>query len=110
MADDQLRLDPNHALGGARDLTASGKNLTGRRADLGNEIAALSAARPWGKDDIGAAFDKEYAPMVDKVLQAWTQIAAYVEGLGYAAAQSVQENTQTDNASGLRVSHVQKKF
>ena len=103
MPDGQLWLEPQRVLDGARGLAASGENLSSQRAGAGNELAASSAGRPWGKDQVGAAFEKEYRPMEQKVLQAWEQIAAYVEGLGQAAAQSAYENVQTDDAAGVRV-------
>ena len=108
MTDGQLYLDPQRTVDGAKDLAATGKTLAGQRSTLGEELRALSGKKPWGTDDIGAAFDKEYGPMEEKVLFAWTQIAAYVEGLGVAAAQSVQLNMQADVSSGERVINTYK--
>jgi hypothetical protein len=105
---DGLYLDPQRTVDGAKDLAASGKNLATQRKGVGEELRTLSGKKPWGTDDIGAAFDKEYAPMEEKVLLAWTQLAAYVEGLGEAAAQSVQLNMQADVSAGERVINTYK--
>ena len=99
----QLYLDPQRAISAGQDLAAAGKNLAGERNTAGQRVVELSAKKPWGTDDIGAAFDKEYAPMEQKVMEAWRQLAGYIEGLGAGAVQSVQENLQADQAAGTRV-------
>ena len=104
----QLYLDPQRAISAGQDLAASGKNLSGQRHTAGAKLMELSAKKPWGTDDIGGAFDKEYAPMEEKVMRAWLQIAEYIESIGYGAVQSVHENLQTDQAAGTRVINTYK--
>lgn len=106
---DRLWLDPDIALDGARNLAAAGKDLADQRNCAGAEIAARSAARPWGSDDIGQSFEKNYRPVEQQVLQAWEQLAAYLQGLGGQAAASVQDNLQTDMNASVRVEHVYRK-
>jgi hypothetical protein len=103
MTDGQLNLDPQRAMGGARDLAAAGKNLKSLRDSAGGEISASSAKPPWGSDDIGAAFEKTYRKLEQQTLTSWEKLAAYVEGLGYAAAQTVNNNMQADGEAGTRV-------
>ncbi|GAB3945298.1 hypothetical protein GCM10027614_36840 [Micromonospora vulcania] len=60
MSDGQLWLDPSRARRGGADLALAGEAVTARRAAEGGEIEAASGARPWGRDDIGAAFERSY--------------------------------------------------
>ena len=103
MTDGQLNLDPQRAMAGARDLAAAGKQLKTLRQSDGAEIAAASAKPPWGNDDIGAAFEKTYRTLEQQTLTSWEKLGAYLEGLGYAAAQTVNNNIQADGEAGARV-------
>jgi len=103
MANDEIQLDPQRAMGGARDMISAAKSMQGQRTSLGGKIAAASADRPWGKDDIGAAFEKTYRNFEQQMLKSWENLAGYVGGLGSAAAQSVQASMQTDGEAGNRV-------
>jgi hypothetical protein len=103
MANDEVRLDPTRAMAGARDMVAAAKEMRGQRTSIGGEITAASADRPWGKDDIGAAFEKTYRGFEEQMLKSWESIAGYVGGLGYAVAQSVQASVQADGEAGTRV-------
>jgi hypothetical protein len=103
MPDDQLNLDPVRAMAGARDMVSAGKHLKSLRDSDGGAIAAASAKPPWGSDEIGGAFEKTYRKLEQQTLGSWEKLAAYVEGLGYAVAQTVNNNVQTDVDSGTRV-------
>jgi hypothetical protein len=103
MTDGRLWLDPQRALGGARDMVSAGKNLKQLHSGDGAEIKSLSTGPPWGSDEIGAAFEKTYRTLEQQTLQSWERLAAYVEGLGYAVAQSVNNNVQADGEAANRV-------
>ena len=105
MTDGELRLDPVRAIDGARNLAAAGEELAALRTASGAELQSRGAARPWGADDIGDAFDRQYAPIAAQVLAAWDSLAAHIEDLGAAAARSVQENQQADDEAGVRITH-----
>nr|BFE66988.1 hypothetical protein GCM10020092_002890 [Actinoplanes digitatis] len=109
MPDPDLWLDPDRAAGGGRDLAAASKHLTRQRTGPGAELAALSAARPWGTDDIGQAFENNYRPIEQQVLEAWEKLGGYVEGLGDAVAEAVREATQTDHHASVRVERAYRK-
>jgi hypothetical protein len=96
MSDEWLRLDADEASAGSRALRAAGEDLGAQRNRLGAELEAASAARPWGADEYGRNFENQYRPVEQQVLDAWQQLAAYVEGLGEAAARSVQDNLGAD--------------
>lgn len=103
VADGQLWLDPNRARRGGADLSIAGRSVKAQRDRLGGEIAAASAARPWGRDDIGGAFEKTYRGIETTLLRAWQGLGLHVEGLGADVVRSVDANVETDavNAGGL---------
>jgi hypothetical protein len=103
MTDDQLYLDPRRAMAGARDLVSAGEHLKSLRDADGTEIAAASAKPPWGNDEIGGAFEKTYRKLEQQTLTSWEKLALYVQGLGFAAGQTVNNNLHTDADAATRV-------
>jgi hypothetical protein len=101
MTDDRahVRVDAAEALAAARALSAAGRELGAGRANTGAALAAASATVPWGRDEGGRAFESRYRSVESQVLAAWEQLAAYVESLGDAAARSVTDNLDTDEAA-----------
>ncbi|WP_433795222.1 hypothetical protein [Actinoplanes sp. CA-252034] len=97
MAGEQLHLDAPRATASGRDLSAAGSQLVGMSNGHVAEIAAGSAGQPWGRDEIGAAFQKDYGPMVQKFVEAFGKVAGYVEGIGEAAVQTVADNEAADS-------------
>jgi hypothetical protein len=96
MSEKGLRPDAAEALAGARRLSAAGRDFAAQRDHAGVALAAASAAPPWGRDDAGRAFDRRYRPVERQVLDAWEQLAAYVESLGEAAGRSVRDTFGAD--------------
>jgi hypothetical protein len=109
MPDGRLYLDPTVVLDGARNLTAAGIHFRAEHRSTGLAIAADTAARPWGKDDIGASFEKNYRPIEQQVLQAWAQLGEYLEGLGDAAAATVGDNQGADQEASVRVTRAYRE-
>ncbi|SDY71679.1 hypothetical protein SAMN05444365_103232 [Micromonospora pattaloongensis] len=103
MSDDLLWLDPAQAHRGGVDLAYAGRAITAARDGLGARIAAASADPPWGRDDIGAAFEKTYRQFETLILGSWRSVGGYVEGLGANVVQSVRANVETDAAAAQRV-------
>ena len=103
MPDRRLYLDPQVVLDGAGNLTAAGTHFLHEHRNTGMAIAADSAGRPWGRDDIGGAFEQNYRPIEQQVLQAWAQLGEYLEDLGDAAAASVGDNQGADRTASVRV-------
>ena len=61
------------------------------------DLSAASARQPWGRDEIGAAFQMNYGPLMQQFAEAFGTVAVFVEGLGDAADQSMQDNLAADD-------------
>jgi len=106
---EELWLDPDRVTSGGRDLAAAGKHLTTERSGIGGEVASLSGQRPWGNDEIGQTFEKNYRPIEQQVLLAWEKLGLYVEGLGDAVVETVREATESDHHAAVQVERTYRK-
>lgn len=106
---EELQLDLDRVAGGGRDLAAAGMHLTSERSAAGGELVALSGQRPWGNDEIGQTFEKNYRPIEQQVLLAWEKLGLYVEGLGDAVVETVREATETDHHAAVQVERTYRK-
>ncbi|MEV1146333.1 hypothetical protein [Micromonospora sp. NPDC049799] len=104
--DGLLWLDPERARRAGADLSVAGEAFVAARQREGGEIAAASAQRPWGKDDIGATFEQRYRGFEEVVLRAWEGVGRHLAGLGADVVRSVEANVQTDAASAGRLGQV----
>ena len=103
MSEQELWLDPVRAHRAGLDLTYAGRAITESRVSLGTQIAAISAGRPWGKDDIDSVVEQNYRGVEAMVLKAWQSIGDYLTALGANAVESVNASVATDAASGGRI-------
>jgi hypothetical protein len=103
MADQELVLDAQRAHRAGLNLSYAGEAVTAQRTSLGAAIAAASADRPWGKDEIGSAFDKSYRGYETSILEAWRTVGSYVDGLGADVVRSVRSSVDTDAAAAQRI-------
>ena len=103
MADGQLWLDPQRARRGGADLAASGAAIRAERGRLGAQISAASGQRPWGRDEIGSAFERNYRSFEATLLRAWQGVGDHLAGLGADVIRSVAANTSTDDANAGRL-------
>ncbi|MER6594792.1 hypothetical protein ABT214_23685 [Micromonospora purpureochromogenes] len=106
MAEGQLWLDPDRARRGGTDLHLAGEAVGARCEQVGGRIAAASAQRPWGRDDLGAAFEKSYRGYEQTLLRAWEGVGRALAGLGADVVSSVEATVETDAASGRRLDGV----
>lgn len=104
--DGQLWLDPRRARRGGADLSHAGEAVTARREQLGAAIAAASAQRPCGRDDLGAAFEQRYRGFEETVLRAWDGVGRHLAGLGADVVRSVEANLAADAAGAGRLDRV----
>ncbi|MEU0959030.1 hypothetical protein ABZ328_05970 [Micromonospora aurantiaca] len=96
MAGGEIWLDPDRARRGGADLALSGRAVSAARRQAGEPIAHASAQRPWGRDDIGAAFDKHYQGYAETLLRAWELLGRSLEVLGSDVVRSVAATVETD--------------
>lgn len=106
MTDGQLWLDPDRARRGGADLALAGEAIRRQRDQVGGRIAADSAQRPWGRDDIGAAFEKQYRGFEETLLRAWEGVGRCLEGLGADVVRAVDATVETDAANAQRLDGV----
>ncbi|BCJ58450.1 hypothetical protein [Micromonospora endophytica] len=102
----ELWLDPTRARHAGGDLARAGEAVTGRRAEVGAAIAAASERRPWGRDDIGSAFEQQYRGYEEMVLRVWAGVGRRLTELGTDVVRSVESNVETDAASAGRFDRV----
>jgi hypothetical protein len=90
------RLDPELAYRAGAGLADAGAVLAKLRQDSGGRLEAASTAKPWGNDEVGGAFDANYAPNLVNLLAAWQDIASFVETMGVRAAEAVIATVEAD--------------
>lgn len=106
MAEGQIWLDPDRARRGGTDLTLAGEAVGASRREVGGAIAAASAQRPWGRDDIGAAFEKHYRSYEETLLRAWEMLGRSLEGLGGDVVRSVAATVETDLGTARQLGEI----
>ncbi|MFR9777395.1 hypothetical protein ACL02O_15225 [Micromonospora sp. MS34] len=106
MADRQIWLDPDRARRGGADLTLAGEAVSTSGREIGGAIAEASARRPWGRDDIGAAFEKQYRGYEEMLLKAWEVLGRSLQELGTDVARSVAATVETDGANARQLGEI----
>ncbi|SCG41111.1 hypothetical protein [Micromonospora inositola] len=106
MTDGQLWLDPDRARRGGADLTLAGEAVSAARRQVGGAIADASTERPWGRDDIGAAFEKQYRRYEETLLRAWEMVGRSLDGLGADVARSVAATVENDEATARQLGRI----
>ncbi|MEV5690515.1 hypothetical protein [Micromonospora globbae] len=102
----RLWLDPSRARRGGDDLRAAGEAVSARRAEVGGAIATASGRQPWGRDDVGAAFERAYRGCEEIVLRAWEGVGRHLTGLGADVVHSVDGTVATDVAAAGRLGSI----
>ncbi|GII24111.1 hypothetical protein [Planosporangium mesophilum] len=106
MPGEEMRLDAPRAERAGTNLAQSGVELARLRQGIGAELEAATAARPWGRDSLGSAFQTNYDKYGPQLLEAWASIASFVQSLGERAVVSVDRAVETDDASRRRITEV----
>jgi hypothetical protein len=99
MTEGQIWLDPERARRGGADLGVAGEAISAARRAVGETIAEASARRPWGRDDIGAAFEQRYRGYEETLLKAWEVLGRSLHGLGAGVVRSVVATVETDQSN-----------
>lgn len=98
--DGEVRFDPALVARGVSYLSEAGEALTRLQGQLGDDIESMSAARPWGNDDIGQAFQTNYDQIFPKLMQAWPKLGTDVSQ--YATAVSAVEDAAAQAEAAAR--------
>jgi hypothetical protein len=99
---DKIRLDHESASAGVRRLTGISNGLTSTWASIRAEIAGINAGTPWGDDEAGKNFDKDYSKgnspegTAAKALDAGDKLVARMKELGPAVQSSVDGTISAD--------------
>jgi hypothetical protein len=84
-------------------LTSAGQELINLLGSTGAQIAADAAARPWGSDEIGQAFEAGYRPAEEQFFAALGALGGAVRTLGEQVTAVVAELGETDKGAEIRV-------
>src|SRR4051794_12380674 len=95
-------LDPDAAANGAARLTAAGESLHNKFATLAARVHGPNDAHPWGDDQPGQAFHKEYLAGGDEapakvVLEAGKGLVDRVALLGPQVKSAVEGTVEVDD-------------
>ncbi|MFB9239368.1 hypothetical protein ACFFWC_28175 [Plantactinospora siamensis] len=100
MSDDQeMFLNPTDARHAASHLNTAGQHLASKWAQLTGQIEKLNGEKPWGTDQPGDEFNKNYlggkAP-AKSILTDGKKVVDKVQGLGVDVASSVDGTVDDD--------------
>lgn len=98
---DNTAVNPTQALNGAARLTHVGDSLLSRWHGMRARIEALNGDHPWGNDEPGKQFNKNYLegqhPPATNVLDAGESMVIAVSKLGEQVKEGVQGTADLDD-------------
>ncbi|ASW57110.1 hypothetical protein [Plantactinospora sp. KBS50] len=98
--EEETFVHPVAARNAASNLNTAGQQLAGRWAQLVGRIDELNGAKPWGTDQPGTEFNKNYlddkAP-AKNVLTDGKELVDRFQGLGVDVASAVDGTVDTDD-------------
>ncbi|MET8148610.1 hypothetical protein ACIBSW_35260 [Actinoplanes sp. NPDC049668] len=99
---DDTFLDPAKAAGGAVQLTHAGEALSSNFNRLAGVIEGLNGQQPWGNDDPGKQFNKQYLEGGDEapakvMLDAGKQVVERVSQLGPDVREAIEGTVEMDD-------------
>jgi hypothetical protein len=99
---DETFLDPAKAAGGAMQLTHAGENLASTFHRLAGVIEGLNGQKPWGNDQPGKEFNKQYLEGGDEApakvtLDAGKQVVERVSQLGPDVREAIEGTVEMDD-------------
>lgn len=97
-------VQPDAALAGADDLGVAGATLASRWRRLASTITTLNGGSPWGTDEPGREFNKNYLDgekPAEAVLNLGNQVVPVVEQMGPAVRGAVEGTVDTDDMTRM---------
>jgi hypothetical protein len=114
--DQGIDLDPVAAKAAGGVVYAAGVQLAATRRAGGARLASANAAKPWGNDEMGKAFEQDkgdkpgYLTTANGVLDAWKNYSELTTNLGVSIDKAVDQLTGADEAGEARVTAVLKQL
>jgi hypothetical protein len=100
---DGTHIEPDDAIESGRRMQFAGKEVTSLRDGQGAAIESAGTASPWGKDDIGAALEKNYAEMAPLTLKIWRSVGTAMENMGTNIQGAAKNIIAADQAGGAQI-------
>lgn len=101
--DGELRMDPVVARQGAASLADAGHTLTNNRNNQGGQLEDEGAAKPWGRDSLGQAFQGNYDKIVPAVLEAWAKLGTYLDEYAAGVTAAIDATVAAEDAADQRM-------
>ena len=98
----ETRLEPEGARSGATRITGAANTLHGSWSRLKGQIEGLHAAKPWGDDEAGNAFNEHYSATGDaspalQTIAGATELIGAMKRVGPAVTTAVNNTVSTDS-------------
>lgn len=87
-------------------LADAGEQLSRLRATVGADIESRNEARPWGGDELGAAFARRYGEAAAQVLDVWRSLGERTGQLGGDIAGAAGAALETDRITSEVIDNV----
>jgi hypothetical protein len=99
----EIRVDPTVVRQGGAYLNEAGRAVSSVHRQFAGDIEHLGATKPWGHDDIGAAFQTNYDQIFPTLMEAWPKLAAYLEQYATAVTLAAEAAEQANAAAQQRM-------
>ncbi|WP_432835355.1 hypothetical protein [Dactylosporangium sp. CA-092794] len=104
MTAENTAVNPTEALSAAGQLTTVGDSMLAKWRTLRGRIDDLNGSQPWGNDDPGKNFNKNYLegdnPPAKSVLEGGESMVVAVSKLGEQVREGVQGTVDLDDLTG----------
>jgi hypothetical protein len=99
----EYRVDPVTARQGGAYLTEAARAVSEIERHYAELLRAAGESKPWGVDDLGAAFQKNYDQIVPLLLDVWPKIAHNLEQFAIGVGYAVEAAEMADEAAKKRM-------
>jgi hypothetical protein len=101
--DGDLTVDPVIARQGAAELAGAARTLTDGRRVNGAHLEDEGAAKPWGADTLGQAFQTNYDQIGPAVLEAWARLGSSLNEYATGVTTAIDAAVAADDAARQRM-------
>ncbi|MCE7005720.1 hypothetical protein LWC34_23250 [Kibdelosporangium philippinense] len=101
----ELKINPDGVRGGATRLDGVGTDFTKDAGDLKSKLQA--EGQPWGDDESGQNFAKDYVPAADAISKAVGDVAAALTQIAKNLKAQADAHQSTDTGSARTFNNTQ---